>query len=51
MPSLCYFTYVLFLFLRSIFCQKLTLTLLTHKSPKRTVVSIESNNFLYKWDQ
>ena len=38
----------LFLFLRSSCCKKLTLTLLTHKSPKHTIVSIEINHFLYK---
>ena len=36
-------------FLRSNCCKKLTLTLLTHISPKHTIVSIEINNFLYKW--
>ena len=29
-------------------CKKLTLTLLTHKSPKHTIASIEINHFLYK---
>ena len=40
-----YCTYILVLFLRSICLQKLTLTLLNHKSPKPT---IEINHFLYK---
>ena len=43
-------THGLYLFLRSNCCKKLTLTLLTHKSPKYTIVSVEINNFLYKLD-
>ena len=31
--------------------QNLTLTLLTHKSPEHTIVSIEINHFLYKLNQ
>ena len=46
MPSRYNCTYVLFLFLRSNCCKKLTLTLLTHESPKHTIVSIDP--FLYK---
>ena len=38
-------TYVLFSFLRSNCCKKQTLTLLTHKSPKHTIVSIEIKPF------
>ena len=43
-----YWTYVLFLFLRSNCCKKLTLNLITHKSSKHTIVSIEIKRFLYK---
>ena len=41
-------TYGLNLFLRSNYCKKLTLTVLTHKSPKHTIVSIEINHILHK---
>ena len=47
-PNRYYCTYILVLFLRSICLQKLTLTLLTHKSPKPTILGIEINHFLYK---
>ena len=41
-------TYALVLFLRSNCCKTPTLTLLTYKSPKHTIVSIEINHFLCK---
>ena len=47
-PNRYNFTYGLYLFLRSYCCKKLTLALLTHKSPKHTIVSVEKNHFLYK---
>ena len=48
MPNRYNCTYVLFLFLRYHCCKKSTLTLLTHKYPKHTIVSSEMNHFLYK---
>ena len=45
MPNRYNCTYVLFLFLRSNWCKKLIRTLLTHKSPKHTIMSIEINHF------
>ena len=45
MPNRYNCTFVLCLFLRSNCCKKSTLTLLTHKSPKRIIVSIEINHF------
>ena len=47
-PNRYYCNYILFLLLRSICRQKLTLTLLTHKSPMPNIVSIEINHFHYK---
>ena len=47
MPTRYNCTYVLCLFLRSNCCKKLILTLLTHKSPKHTSMSIEINHFHY----
>ena len=46
MPNRYNCTCVLFLFFRSNFCKKPTMTFSTHKSPKHTIVSIEMNNFL-----
>ena len=43
MPNRYNCIYVLFLFLRSNCCKKLTLSLFTHKPPKQTIVSIDNH--------
>ena len=48
MPNRYNCTYVLLLFLRSRCCKKLILSMLTHKSPKHTMMGIEINHTHYK---